>query len=164
LRYLTQLVEIAKLPPEQQGPRLEKLTLPQMAKPTLSFFLEVPDKEIRQVHRIFLDTLARLRCAVTGLAVERYRIQTGQWPQSLANLVPQYLPEVQFDPFDGAALRYRRLEDGVVIYSVGWDRKDHGGQLTREITPPEGADLGFRLWDPSSRRQPAASDPVEPRN
>jgi hypothetical protein len=163
LRYLTQLVEIAKLLPEQQSPRLEKLTLPQLAKPMVFGLVEVPEKELCRIHRLFLGTLALLRCAATGLALERYRINTGQWAPSLANLVPQYLPGEQLDPFDGAVLRYRRLEDGVVIHSVGQDGKDHGGQLTREIPPPEGADLGFRLWDPSRRRQPAANDiPHEP--
>ena len=164
LRYLTEKVEIAKLPPEHQGPRLEKLTLLQMARPTIfRIFDKMPDKELRRIHRLFLGTLAVLRCAVTGLAVERYRRDTGHWPESLATLLPRYLREQQLDPFDGAALRYRRLKDGVVIYSVGPDRKDHGGHLTREVPPPEGADLGFRLWEPSKRRQPAAIDPAADR-
>jgi hypothetical protein len=157
LRYVTQLVEIAKLPPEQQGPRLEELKLPQLAKPMVFAIAMVPDQGLRQIHCRFLGTLALLRCAVTALAIERYQRARGQWPGSLAQLIPQYLPEEQLDPFDGAALRYRRLEDGVVIYSVGPDRKDHGGQLTREMPPPEGADLGFRLWDPSKRSKVAVN-------
>jgi hypothetical protein len=156
LRYLTQLVEIAKLPPEQQGPRLQELRIPPMIKPTVYRLLELPETELRRIHRLLIGSLTVLRCAVTGLAIERYRRDTGRWPDSPGNLVPQYLAEEQLDPFDGAALRYRRLEDGVVIYSVGPDRKDHGGRLTREIPPPEGADLGFCLWDPSKRRQPAS--------
>ena len=158
LRYLTRLVELAKLPPEQQGPRLEELKLPQLAKPMTFGIVMVPDEGLHRIHRQFLGTLAVLRCAVTGLAVERYRRDTGQWPESLANLLARYLRKQQLDPFDGAALRYRRLEDGVVIYSVGPDRNDHGGHLTREMPPPEGADLGFRLWDPSKRRHAAVED------
>jgi hypothetical protein len=158
LRYLNELVKIGKLPPEQQGLRLEELKLPRLQKPTISFILEVSDADLRGVHRMFLSTLALLRCAVTGLAVERYRRDTGEWPESLADLVPLYLREGQRDPFDGAALRYRRLEHGVVIYSVGPDGKDHGGQLTRDLQKLDGADLGFQLWGPSKRRQPAATD------
>jgi hypothetical protein len=148
LRYLNELVEIGKLPPEQQGPRIEKLKLPQLQKPTLSWFLEIPDSELRQVHWRFLSTLALLRCAVTGLAVERYRRDVQRWPESLTILVPEYLREVQRDPFDGAALRYRRLENAIVIYSVGPDR---------DVATSEGY-LGFQLWDPSKRRQPAMAD------
>jgi len=32
------------------------------------------------------------------------------------------------DPFDGAPLRYRRLEKSYVIYSVGQDGHDDGGR------------------------------------
>ena len=156
LRYLTAVVEIAKLPPDQQGPRLEKLTLPPLVQPTLPFFKGMPEK-LRQIHQLFVCTQALLRCAVAGLAVERYRKDIGQWPESMADLAPLYLREGQIDPFDGAALRYRRLADGVVIYSVGPDGKDHGGQIAREMPPAEGADVGFRLWDPAKRRQPAAN-------
>jgi len=35
---------------------------------------------------------------------------------------------VPADPFDGAALRYRRLEKGYVIYSLGSDGHDDGGR------------------------------------
>ena len=58
------------------------------------------------------------------------------------------------DPFTGGPLRFRRLDDGIVIYSVGADRKDDGGDLGPSQNK-SGKDIGFRLWDVSQRRQEA---------
>jgi len=67
--------------------------------------------------------------ALTALAIERYRlIHTGRTPETLTELVPDLLPGIPRDPFDGQPLRYRRLEQGYVVYSVGPDRIDHGGR------------------------------------
>lgn len=71
---------------------------------------------------------ACLRTAETALAVERFRLaHQNQLPDSIAALVPAYLKSVPTDPFDGQPLRYRRLEKGYVIYSLGADLKDDGG-------------------------------------
>ena len=57
------------------------------------------------------------------------------------------LDGVPADPIDGAPLRYKRTADGVVIYSIGNDRKDDGGDVG-EGKP----DAGYRLWDADRRR------------
>ena len=36
--------------------------------------------------------------------------------------------ETRADPFDGHSLRYKRLEMGYVIYSIGEDGEDNGGR------------------------------------
>ena len=71
--------------------------------------------------------LAHLRVTQTALAVERYRLAKGHLPQSLDNLVPAYMEAVPIDPFDGRSLKYRTLESGFVVYSVGYDLTDDGG-------------------------------------
>jgi hypothetical protein len=71
--------------------------------------------------------LAHLRSTQTALAVERYRLTEGRLPQSLDNLVPAYMEFVPTDPFDGQNLKYRALETGFVVYSVGEDLTDEGG-------------------------------------
>jgi hypothetical protein len=72
--------------------------------------------------------LAHLRTAAAALAVERYRLAAGHWPESLAELVPAFLERVPEDPFDGALLRYGRLDGGFVVYSVAEDGIDDGGK------------------------------------
>jgi hypothetical protein len=108
--------------------------------------------------RSFQTAQARGRAAVAAVALERYRLRHGRWPGALADLVPDLLPAVPRDPFDGQPLRYRRLADGVVIYSVGADETDDGGQLNDAADAPADTDVGFRLWDVSHRRQPPAPE------
>jgi hypothetical protein len=74
------------------------------------------------------DGFARIRLATTALASERFRLAKGRLPENLNELVPQFLPAVPVDPFDGQSLRYHRLAKGYVIYSVGSDGHDDGGR------------------------------------
>ena len=50
--------------------------------------------------------------------------------QSLEEIPKDILSPVPLDPFVGRPLIYRILNDGIVIYSVGRDRGDHGGDLS----------------------------------
>jgi hypothetical protein len=95
---------------------------------------------------------AQVRCLMALVAVERYRLNHGNWPASLE--VVEFLDAIPLDPFDGKPLRYKRLIDGVVVYSVGVDGVDDGGNLDRSRPTSPGVDLGYRLWDEAARRQP----------
>ena len=66
--------------------------------------------------------------ALTGVAVERYRLAHGDLPESLAQLVPTCIDEVPIDPYGGEPLLYRRLDPGFVVYSIGINGKDDGGE------------------------------------
>lgn len=60
------------------------------------------------------------------LAVLAYISRNGKPPKTLKDLVPEYLPEVPNDPFDGKPIRYDR--EKAIVYSVGTDLKDDGGK------------------------------------
>lgn len=87
-----------------------------------------------------LTELAQLTVAHTALAIERYRLSRGQLPAGFDDLVPVYLLEVPRDPFDGRPLRYRRLEPGFVVYSIGLDETDDGGQQRRPVKGSKGGE------------------------
>jgi hypothetical protein len=109
---------------------------------------------------------ANLRCTIAALAAERYRQAHKKWPDSLDKLCPQFMDAVPLDPFNGESIRYRRTEDGVIIYSVGSDRTDDSGNLDPAHPNQPGVDIGFRLWDVAKRRQPPrpkAPDEEQPR-
>jgi hypothetical protein len=103
---------------------------------------------------------AGLRCLATALAVERYRLKFSRWPARLTQLVPDFLPAVPADPFDGAPIRYGTHPDGVIVYSVGRDRRDDNGAVC-DNPSLDGCDLGFRLYNPDRRRLPAPAAPAE---
>lgn len=71
--------------------------------------------------------LALGRTADAAIAAERYRRATGRLPESLAQLVPAYLPKVPTDPFSGREIRYVRTGEGATAYSLGTNEKDDGG-------------------------------------
>jgi len=73
--------------------------------------------------------VARLGLRRTALAIERYRLSNqDHLPGKLIDLVPAFLSSVPQDPFDGQPLRFKPLDKGYVIYSVGPDLTDDGGR------------------------------------
>ena len=58
--------------------------------------------------------------------VDLYHVETGQWPDSLGQLVPKYLKEVHKDPW-GSEYLYVRSGDGYDVYSYGPDKTQGGG-------------------------------------
>lgn len=72
----------------------------------------------------------RRRILITALALERYRGKHGTYPNTLANLAPQFLNIVPVDFMDGQPLRYRISDDNhFILYSVGLDCVDDGGEM-----------------------------------
>ncbi len=85
-----------------------------------------------------------------AIALELYRRRHGGWPASLTELIPDLLPEIPPDRYDGAPLRYRLIEGKPVIYSVGKDGHDDG------LLPRDG---DLVLW-PILRPQWGEPDPA----
>jgi hypothetical protein len=81
--------------------------------------------------------------AVTALAVERYRRDhNGEPPASLNDLVPRYLDAVPIDPRSGEPLRYINRADRFIVYSIGANRVDDGGDrspVTEGKSQPAGS-------------------------
>jgi hypothetical protein len=74
--------------------------------------------------------LTERRVAAIELAIRLYRVDHhGNYPASLNELTPRYLPAVPLDPMAVGAtpMRYRPEAKPPVVYSVGEDGKDDGG-------------------------------------
>lgn len=72
--------------------------------------------------------LARSRLVQIALALAAYKAESGEFPENRAELTPEYLAQVPQDPFSGEDLRYREMEDGYVLYSVGVNGRDDRGE------------------------------------
>ncbi|MCR9116777.1 MAG: hypothetical protein NXI22_07475 [bacterium] len=77
------------------------------------------------------------RITATQIAIELYRRKHDQFPQDLEDLVPEYLEKVPTDPFAGTPLQYRVDAAHVVVYSVGLDRTDNGGEVLENPIIPD---------------------------
>jgi hypothetical protein len=72
---------------------------------------------------------ACLHMAALAFAIERYRIDNGELPDSLEDLTPEIIAEIPSDPFDGEDIRFLRLERGYRLYCVGADKNDDHGRV-----------------------------------
>jgi tetratricopeptide (TPR) repeat protein len=68
--------------------------------------------------------LARL-----AVALERHRLATGQFPKSLDQLTPRFLSTIPHDIINGEPLKYRTNDGLFLLYSVGWNETDDGGEV-----------------------------------
>ena len=77
---------------------------------------------------------ARVRTGQAALAVEASELRSYKLPDELNEIVPSFLTAIPTDPFTGQPLRYKKLAKGYVVYSVGEDGKDDGGDEKKDIT------------------------------
>ncbi len=139
LRAMATNLHIAKLPPPESV-QAAKFAEELNAKAGSGYYI---------FSSLFLPALARLelrdaeasarvRTTLVTLAIEDWRISHGgQTPDSLSELTPAYMKSVPADPFDGNPLRYKKLPQGYVVYSIGRDKRDDGGKEQ----PPRGTKL-----------------------
>jgi hypothetical protein len=162
LRAMNEAVEIARLPLEIQAARYRDW------RNRYGHVENVGDGLCLDGRTEFalLCSHASLRCAQAALAAERYRREHGNWPQSLAALVPKYLPAVSLDPFSGEPLRYRKTDQGAIVYSLYDDGRTEPGDPNRVPDASPGKDVVFNLWNVDQRRQPPlpAPKPAPPWN
>jgi hypothetical protein len=65
---------------------------------------------------------------LVALALTLFHRRHGTWPERLDELVPDLLPIIPADRFTGEPIRYRVVGERPVVYSVGPDKEDNGGQ------------------------------------
>ncbi len=88
-------------------------------------------------------TIQRMRNLELALALAAYRVDRGEYPDSLEPLAPKYIAEVPNDLFTGQPLKYAKTAEGYLLYSVGDNEKDEEGRSFDDN--PRGDDLVVRM-------------------
>jgi hypothetical protein len=91
----------------------------------------------------YVGAESRLRFLRIAMRVDAFRAEHGAFPKSLDELTWRIPESIATDPYRGESIRYRAVENGYRLYSVGENLKDDGGlynldgvvELIRE-TPP----------------------------
>jgi len=108
---------------------------------------------VRKVAAIQVSVdLARVACALA-----RYRLAHGDYPETLGELSPQFIAKVPNDiiggqPSQGSGpasqpLHYHRTDGGqFVLYSVGWNETDDGGQIVLTKNGSVDRENGDWVW------------------
>jgi hypothetical protein len=145
LEFDTDVIDIARMPVEKQ-PAAILAKQPTWAKLPEGIAGFLGDYEQ------YLNHKAHLRCMLTALAVERFRLAEGKWPASLTELTPRYLSQVPEDVHGGGPLGYLPLPDGVLIYSSKGNGQIMAAAARKQLPGGQGKDnLRIRLWDPDKR-------------
>lgn len=93
-------------------------------------------------------TQSFIRQAAIACALERHRLAQGEYPDSLAALVPRFLDRVPADVIAGEGFRFRRLADGrYLLYSVGWNGADDGGVTAKNDAGQTEVEFGDWVWN-----------------
>jgi hypothetical protein len=72
--------------------------------------------------------------AAIACGLERFRLARGQFPETLGELVPQFISSLPHDTITGEPYKYRRIADQkFVLYSVGWNGEDDGGTPGKKL-------------------------------
>jgi len=88
---------------------------------------------------------------IAAIALKRFQLRDGQYPESLEALKPDFLSATPYDCFSGKELCYKRNPDGTfLLYSVGQDGKDDGGDAT--------AVSKFGIWEGKDAVWPGAAE------
>jgi hypothetical protein len=148
-RYVAALREPAKLVRESQLAELahERAALPetriafaleaylgrreQASREIAAVICGLPGEHVLTAHETEARTMARFRAIQIGFALAAWQREHGEYPESLAVLVPDLLPEIPVDPTNGETLLYRRTEKGYLI--------------SRKAVPPD--DVILRIGD-----------------
>jgi hypothetical protein len=154
LKMLSEVIDVARLPMHEQA-AAEKAIKDDLTKFPSGSLTRAFLPGLTSLGNSSRRKAASMRCLQVLLALEHYRRDRGGCPEKLAELTPGLMKVVPLDPFDGKPLRYKKVADGVIVYSVGQDGIDNGGNIERVTTgTTSGMDLGFQLWDVKHRRQP----------
>ncbi len=111
----------------------------------------IPQTQLAAQKAVQVETQRQM--ALAAVALKRYQLRHSKLPFDLASLVPEFLSELPRDWIDQKPIKYRPTATSFVLYSVGEDGLDDGGNPN----PP--APLGkkeYELWDGKDAVWPAA--------
>lgn len=122
-------------PQDNQLPNIEGAIASKLYTSLLPLFLKGRIKH--------LENAADNNLLALAFALRAYRLERGAYPQTLAQLAPDYLPTIPDDPFaTKGSYPYQTLpNDRYLLYSIGPDGIDNKGKPVDDpivgIIPPE---------------------------
>jgi hypothetical protein len=131
---LTKYIDALQLPSHQRIAAAEAVEKEHKDISRMHILLHKVMPALSRCVEIDVRCLANIQVVRVGIAIERYRLAAGQLPDDLGDLVPNYLDAIPADPFDGKKLRYKKLDKGFVVYSVGEDSCDDGGMEEKSMS------------------------------
>lgn len=157
VRFLTRYIAAAENPTPGSFKVMNEVETEREDLPKYYLFTRILLPSLSRSLALWLRGIGSKRAMIAALACERYRMANSEWPESLIDLVPDYLTAVPVDPFDGAPIRYAVTSEGIAIWCIGEDLKDDGGEIKRRARKNLGdrpTDWGWLILNPDLRGKP----------
>jgi hypothetical protein len=100
-----------------------------------------------KLHDVFCSKAAERQATLIAVELRRYKNRTGQWPDSLDQVMTESNQSLFVDPLNGDSFVYRRTDEGFRFYSTGKDGIDDDGINDKSL---EADDVLF--WPLKSRK------------
>ena len=98
-----------------------------------NLLLEILTPAIGRVSEISYRNRADVEAVLTIIAILRYEQDSGGYPQNLKQLMADdYLKQLPLDPFSEKPFVYKRTDDNFILYSVGRNFTDDGGEYGKD--------------------------------
>ena len=102
----------------------------QLSDGPYTFLARITVPNFTKAWRTMAHNQTMVNLALISCALERYHLTNGRYPDSLDALVPQFVEKIPHDIIGGQPLHYHLTDNGkFVLYSIGWNETDDGGQM-----------------------------------
>ncbi len=102
----------------------------------------------RDIHDIYLVSMARKRATQIIIALKRYKNKQGHWPESLEGIKSLASSDIFVDPINDGDFVYRLTEENFTLYSRDENNIDEKGE--RGIKEQDGTRLDDTLFWPQN--------------
>jgi hypothetical protein len=149
LHMLTMAVEIAKKPTWQQVKLWDEWNGRVRALSPVAGERHLLAAVLLPVAGMSFSSDARARSLLvtieTIIGFERIRITRKRWPKPGESLLPVFPEGLPIDPLSGNPILWKATERELLVYSVGLDQKDNGGEVKDNRSYVPRTDLGYRI-------------------
>ncbi len=128
-------IKIAKMTPyERHVRKIESSDIMLFALPRYRYFLiHAFAPALERASDVVYRSKASHEATITILALMRYWLENKEYPSSLNELIAKdYLKELPMDPFSDKELIYKRANGDFILYSLGYNFIDDGGQFGKD--------------------------------
>ena len=101
---------------------------------------------IRKAEAKHKQVVAHERLLATEMALRSYQFEHGGPPAKLEDMVTNFLAKLPQDPFGACPLTFRSQGTNWLLYSIGSDGVDDGGQAVGSGLPGKGDILVDSSW------------------
>ena len=106
-----------------------RINFSSFTKQSRNFLVSIFAPSMERLSQMIQEKRTEYEAIITILALKRYRIEKGDYPENLEDLLENgYISKLPMDSFSSKSLIYKKEGNDFKLYSVGEDFRDDGGK------------------------------------